>query len=104
MKIQGLRENITLAVIDLEMPFDVVLGDAWLRSRYALIDFKSGCLTVYKLCRKVRLQADLRDGKAVHTVKLPESQATPLSVPTVEGEEPMFLSAMQAKMAIEKED
>jgi hypothetical protein len=97
-KIQGFTGQISISVIDL-ITFDLVLGDSWLRSRSALIDFGAGCLTVWKQTQKFRLQAELRDGKPIYAVKLPDPPALPTSVPT-NSAEPMFLSAMQAKRAI----
>ena len=103
VKIQKFQEQISMAVIDLKIPFDVVLGDAWLRSRYALIDFRAGCLTVFKHTKKYKLQAAFRDGRAVTTIDLPEPPTKPPPIPSILGEAPMFLSAMQASRAIAKE-
>jgi len=56
-------------------------------------------LTVWKQTRKFRLQAEVRDGKPVHAVKLSDPPAISTSVPT-QAAEPMFLSVMQAKHGI----
>ena len=103
VRLKDFQEQVSMAVIDLKIPFDVVLGDAWLRSRYALIDYRSGCLTIFKQNRKFRIQACLKDGKAIHTVKIPAAPAIPPSIPSMLDEAPMFLSAMQARRAIAKE-
>jgi hypothetical protein len=52
MRLQGLATQLNFVVIDVPQPFDVILGDAWLKSMQAKLDFASHTCTVHGKGRK----------------------------------------------------
>ncbi len=63
LKMQNFVAQVRLMVVDLTLPFDVILGDAWLRTHCAVLDYQAGSLTVWKQHRRFKLRtADLSLG------------------------------------------
>lgn len=46
LKIRGVREEVTLSVVEMDDSFDVILGDGWLSRHACALDYKSGRMTV----------------------------------------------------------
>lgn len=47
IRLQGLGDQLNFVVIDMPSPFDVILGDAWLKSMKAKLDFAGQTCTVF---------------------------------------------------------
>jgi hypothetical protein len=85
LRMQGLASQLNFAVIDMPTAFDVILGDAWLRSMKAQLDYEAATCTVR--------------GKGKHPVILymdVPDRPTPSLMPTV-------LSYAQAKRISKQE-
>ena len=56
LSIQGYKETIPCAVIDLADDYDIILGDAWLYDHAGIIDYQHGHLRLVSRGREVTLR------------------------------------------------
>ena len=70
VKIQGYQGQVTLHVIDMNVPFECILGDDWLRSRNAVLNYQDGYVLAWnrKQCCKLSVMplAHCRTADAHH--------------------------------------